>query len=414
MISSRLIFFALFPFACGYFLSYLLRAVNAVVAPDLVQEFSIGPGELGLLTSAYLLAFSLFQLPLGIMLDRYGPRRVQTVLLCIAGAGCLAFAMAPGFFSLVAARAVIGLGFSAGLMASYKSSADWIPLERRSLANTAIMSMGALGIVVATEPTAYLAQQVGWRNVFLIFSTLIFAAAAFIFFAAPDKEQPSAGSTLRQQTSELIQIMRLPLFWRIAPILALAAGIPIALQTLWAGPWFRDVMGMDRFEVARSLLWMAVSFMLGILAIGIMADRLQKIGIGPMKTMLGCLIIHLGAQFIITMQWQALAFPAWLALAAVGQAAILAFPWFSSRVGERLAGRSNATINFAMFVVAFAAQYVVGFILGFFPNDRTSYSSQGYATATGIFLILQTLALLWYLFAPIGSIKDEDVKPNHR
>jgi predicted MFS family arabinose efflux permease len=403
---SRIVLLALFPFACGYLLSYLLRAVNAVVAPELVSDFSIGPGELGFLTSAYLLAFSIFQLPLGILLDRYGPRRVQAALLCIAGAGCIAFAFASGVVSLVIARAIIGLGFSAGLMASYKSSADWVPLERRSLANTAIMSMGALGIVVATEPTAYLVQQVGWRNVFLIFAAVIFVVAAFIFVAAPDKKPTGEGASLNRQTSELIQIMKLPLFWRIAPLLALAAGIPISLQTLWAGPWFRDVMGFGKFDVARSLLWMAVAFMIGILAIGVIADRLQKIGIGPMQTMLGCLVLHMTAQLVVTLQWKELAFPAWLTLAAVGQAAILAFPWFASHVGEGLAGRANATINFSMFVAAFAAQYVIGLILGLYSGSQTSYDPKGYAMATGTFLALQAAALLWYLFAPIGQMKD--------
>lgn len=404
---SRTLFLALFPFACGYFLSYLLRAVNAIVAPELVHDFGIGPAQLGFLTSAYLLAFSLFQLPLGVLLDRFGPRRVQTALLCLAGTGCLAFAAAPGFAGLVAARAVIGLGFSAGLMASYKSSADWVPIERRSLANTAIMSMGALGIVVATEPTVYLVQEIGWRAAFLVFAIAIFAAAGFIFFAVPDKHQNSPTASLALQFSELIQIMKRPLFWRIAPLLGLSAGIPIALQTLWAGPWLRDVMEMQKFEVARCLLWMAMAFSLGILTIGIIADRLQKLGIGPMQTMLGCLTLHIVAQIIITLQIKSLAFAAWLVLAAVGQAAILAFPWFATRFGEALSGRANATINFSMFVVAFIAQYAIGLILSMFSNSQVSYDPAAYAYATGVFLFLHLLALLWYLFAPADILKDQ-------
>ena len=176
-VKLRTIFLALFPFALAYLMSYLLRAVNAVVAPELVKEFSLGPGELGLLTAAYLLAFSAFQLPLGVLLDRFGPRRVQSALLLLSAAGCAVFALAPGFNVLFLARALIGLGFSAGLMASYKASSLWVPLERRSLANAAIMSMGALGLVVATEPTALLTAAIGWRHVFLLFAGLIVAAA---------------------------------------------------------------------------------------------------------------------------------------------------------------------------------------------------------------------------------------------
>ncbi len=406
-VPRRTIFFALFPFACSYFLSYLLRAVNAVVAPDLVQDFGVSPAELGVLTSAYLLSFSLFQLPLGVLLDRYGARRVQTVLLGIAAGGCFLFAAAPDFVSLVGARAIIGLGFSAGLMASFKASSIWVPLERRSLANASIMSAGALGIVMATEPTAYLVTQVGWRATFTIFGGVVLAGAAFVFLAVPEKDEANAPASLAKQVGELVQILKLPLFWRIAPLLALSAGTAIALQTLWAGPWFRDVLGLARPEVARSLFWMAAGFMVGIFLIGVVADRLQKRGIGPMPVMLGFIIANLVAQGAIVLQAKALAFPAWLIVSAAGQAAILSYPWFAARVGPGLAGRSNATINFAMFLAAFAAQAFVGVVIGWFPQSAEGYDPRSYTWAFGLLLALEFLALVWYFFAPIASLKDE-------
>ena len=395
----RLVFTALLPFAAGYFMSYLLRAVNAVVAPDLVQDLGLTPGELGLLTAAYLGAFALFQLPLGVLLDRYGPRKVQAGLLSVAAAGCVGFAFASDFLGLFAARAVIGLGFSAGLMASYKSSATWVPAERRSLANTAIMSMGALGVVVATEPTEWLVGLIGWRNAFLVFAGLILLAAGFILAAAPRKDTLTTPAPLRQQFGQMIAIMKTPLFWRIAPLLGLSSGVQIGIQTLWAGPWMRDVMGFTREEVARHLLFMAVAFMVGILSVGVIADRLARRGIGPMQVMLGFNLLYFAAQAVIVLRIEGLMFPAWLFVAAFGQVAVLAFPWFAAHIGKELAGRANATINFTMFVAAFASQYLVGLIIGLFPASGTGYSPQGYSWAIGIFLAAQLLAYGWYLAA---------------
>ena len=395
----RLVFTALLPFAAGYFMSYLLRAVNAVVAPDLVQDLGLTPGELGLLTAAYLGAFALFQLPLGVLLDRYGPRKVQAGLLSVAAAGCVGFAFASDFLGLFAARAVIGLGFSAGLMASYKSSATWVPAERRSLANTAIMSMGALGVVVATEPTEWLVGLIGWRNAFLGFAGLILLAAGFILAAAPRKDTLTTPAPLRQQFGQMIAIMKTPLFWRIAPLLGLSSGVQIGIQTLWAGPWMRDVMGFTREEVARHLLFMAVAFMVGILSVGVIADRLARRGIGPMQVMLGFNLLYFAAQAVIVLRVEGLMFPAWLFVAAFGQVAVLAFPWFAAHIGKELAGRANATINFTMFVAAFASQYLVGLIIGLFPASGTGYSPQGYSWAIGIFLAAQLLAYGWYLAA---------------
>ncbi|MFO1123080.1 MAG: MFS transporter [Hyphomicrobiales bacterium] len=399
MTPRRIIFTALLPFAAGYFMSYLLRAVNAVVAPDLVRDAGLSPAQLGLLTAAYLGAFALFQLPLGVLLDRYGPRRVQAGLLTVAALGCAAFAMAPDFIGLFAARAVIGLGFSAGLMASYKSSATWVPIERRSLANTGIMSLGALGVLVATEPTEYLVSLIGWRHTFLVFAAMILLSAVVILLVAPRKDTVGEPAPLAAQFRQLTAIMRRPLFWRLAPLLGLTSGVQIGIQTLWAGPWYRDVMGFSRDEVARHLLWMALSFMLGILTVGVIADRLGRRGIGPMPIMLGFNLVYFVAQAIIVFRVDGLMVPAWLAVAAFGQVAVLAFPWFAAHIGKDLAGRANATINFAMFLAAFCSQYAVGLVIGLFPHTAEGYDPRGYSWAIGILLVLQLLAYAWYMAA---------------
>jgi predicted MFS family arabinose efflux permease len=397
MTPFRIVSTALLPFAAGYFMSYLLRAVNAVVAPDLVKDVGLSPAELGLLTAAYLGAFALFQLPLGVLLDRYGPRKVQAGLLSIAALGCLAFAYAPGFVGLFAARAVIGLGFSAGLMASYKSSATWVPVERRSLANTAIMAVGALGVVAATEPAEFLVGLIGWRDAFAVFAGLIMLAVILILAVAPRQDTVGAPAPLGRQFGEMIAILKTPLFWRVAPLLGFTSGVQIGIQTLWAGPWLRDVMGLTREEVARHLLFMAVSFMCGILTVGIIADRLGRRGIGPLQVMLGFNLLYFLAQALIMFRVGPLMFPAWLAVAAFGQVAILAFPWFAAHIGKDLAGRANATINFAMFAVAFATQYLVGLVIGLFPGSASGYSPDGYSWAIGLLLVAQIAAFIWYL-----------------
>ena len=165
--SLALIVVALAPFGLGYFFSYLYRAVNAVVAPDLVRDVGVTASELGLLTSAYLLAFALFQLPLGILLDRFGPRRVQSALVATGGTGALLFALGDDVITLTLARAVIGIGFAGGLMASFKAVVIWVPEQRRALANACVMSLGAVGVIVASAPTEWAVREIGWRSAFL-------------------------------------------------------------------------------------------------------------------------------------------------------------------------------------------------------------------------------------------------------
>lgn len=396
----------LFPFACGYLLSYLLRAVNAVVAPDLVAAFHLSAADLGLLTAAYLGAFCLFQLPLGVLLDRYGPRRVQAIVLTIAALGCALFAVSDGFPMLFLARAVIGFGFAGGLMASFKASSMWVPTARRSLTNTMIMAFGGLGIVAATAPTALVVELVGWRATFLIFSAAILAVALFIYVVVPEQRATVAARSLVTQVDELVRILKLPLFWRLAPLLALTAGSQIAIQTLWAGPWFRDVMGLARDDVARHLLWVAIAFVIGIISVGIVADHLGRRRVSPIVVMLGAQIVYLAAQAVIVLRLPSLVVPAWLLSAATGQVAILAYPWLAEHVGNQLAGRSNATLNFTMFAAAFATQYLIGVIIGFFPPAGSGYEPYSYSWAFGTFLVLQLLAFAWYLLAPLLVERD--------
>jgi predicted MFS family arabinose efflux permease len=386
------------PFALGYFLSYLFRAVNAVVGPNLVADLGLSAAALGLLTSAYLFAFALFQLPLGVLLDRFGPRRVQAALLACAAAGSLLFAIGQEIATLTFARALIGLGFAGGLMSGFKAIVLWVPEPRRALANAAIMSFGALGILVATVPTELAVQAVGWRAVFVGLAAITFAIATLIFVTVPEQDTTAAGERLASQIASVIRILRDPVFWRLAPLLATTAGTHIAIQTLWAGPWFRDVAGLDRIGVANHLMAMAVAFLIGILLSGAVADWFVRRGVDLLTVMLGFLALFLCSELAIVLEWTALNLPIWVVFGMTGQVAVLAYPWLSSYFGAALSGRANTAMNLILFLFAFGAQYAIGAIIDLFPTTATGgYDPAGYQAGFGAFLAAQGVALIWYL-----------------
>ena len=386
------------PFALGYFLSYLFRAVNAVVGPILAADLGLGAAELGLLTSAYLFAFALFQLPLGVLLDRFGPRRVQAALLACAANGSLLFALGQGSATLTCARALIGLGFAGGLMSGFKAVVLWVAEPRRALANAVIMSFGALGILVATVPTELAVQAVGWRAVFVGLGAITFAVAALIFLAVPERGVSASGERLVLQIASLTRILRDGAFWRLAPLLATTAGSHIAIQTLWAGPWFRDVAGLDRIGVANYLMAMAVAFFVGILLTGAVADWLVRRGVDLLTVMLGFLALFLLSELAIVLQWTGINLLMWVIFGMTGQVAVLAYPWLSSYFGAALSGRANTAMNLVLFLAAFGAQYAIGAIIDLFPTTAAGgYHPTGYQVGFGVFLAAQLLALLWYL-----------------
>ena len=396
--STALLLSVLAPFALGYFLSYLFRAVNAVVGPDLAADLDLSAAGLGLLTSAYLFAFALFQLPLGLLLDRFGPRRVQAALLACAAAGSLLFALGQGIATLASARALIGLGFAGGLMSGFKAVVLWVPEPRRALANAAIMSFGALGILVATTPTELAVEAVGWRAVFIALAAITFAVAALIFIAVPEQSASATSERLARQVASLLGILRDPAFWRLAPLLATTAGTHIAIQTLWAGPWFRDVAGLDRIAVANHLMAMAVAFLAGILLSGAVADWFVRRGVDLLSVMLGFLVLFLCSELAIVLQWTSINLPMWIVFGMTGQAGVLAYPWLSSHFGAAQSGRATTAMNLVLFLFAFGAQYAIGAIIDLFPSGPSGgYDPRGYQVGFGVFLAAQVLALGWYL-----------------
>jgi MFS family permease len=388
----------LLPFGLGYLLSYLFRAVNAVVAPNLVSEIGLSASELGLLTAAYLLAFAVFQLPLGVLLDRYGPRRVQAALLLAAALGAVLFAAGQSVVTLTAARALIGLGFAGGLMSGFKAVVLWVPEARRSLANACVMSLGAIGLVFSTAPMEWAVQSIGWRGVFVSLAAITVMVAGLIMLLVTERKPAKVGDTVGQQIAAVGFIFKDRAFWGLAPLLGITAGTHIAIQTLWAGPWFRDVAGLDRDGVATHLFAMALAFLVGILASGALTDWLVRRGVGILTVMLGFLIAFMTAQALIISAWPPLRDIAWLTFGMSGQVAILAYPWLSSHFGAALSGRANTAMNFVIFLAAFATQYAIGAIIDTFPRSANGgYDTHAYRVAFGVFLGLQLIAFVWYL-----------------
>jgi predicted MFS family arabinose efflux permease len=395
-LTLRIALTALLPFGLGYFLSYLFRAVNAVVAPDLVRDLKLDAGQLGFLTAAYLLAFSLFQLPLGVLLDRFGPRRVQAGLLAVAALGALLFSLGESTLTLTLARALIGLGFAGGLMSSLKAVVVWVPKTRRAFASAAVMSLGAVGLMSSTAPMQWAVSEVGWRSVFMALAAVTALVALILLVVVPRPDVTATPTPLGAQIKSLWTIMRDPAFIRLAPLLGLSAGTHIAIQTLWAGPWWRDMGGLDASGVAQRLFVMAAAFFVGILGTGAIVDRLNRRGISTLDIMLAFLAVFFAAQALIIFDIARL--PAWILFGMLGQVAVLAFPWLAGYYGAQLSGRANSSMNLMIFVTAFVAQWSMGTIIDLFPRTPAGgFPPDAYRAAFGTFLALELLGLVFYL-----------------
>jgi len=389
----KLIAIVFIPFASGFFLSILLRYVNAIIARDLAADFALSPSDLGLLTSVYFLVFAACQIPLGVLLDRFGPRRVLAALLVFAAAGALVFGLAQGVAALALGRALIGLGVSGCLMGSIKAFTLWFPLSRLATLNGWILAIGALGAMAATAPVEALAGVAGWRAVFHVLAACCVAVAALIFFIVPERALPGAGETWSRQFSEIGAILASVFFWRVALSLIVVHGAYQALQGLWLAPWLADIGGQSRPEVARTLLAGSLAYGVGSVIFGTLADRMAarltafKAGMALAVCALFAIAAGAGDGAL------------WIVMLYGFGACAAALPYaiLSQHFPRALTGRVITAANIFMFFASFVCQWGIGLLLRLWPATDGRYPSEGYAVAFGAVGVLQLAVLLWLL-----------------
>lgn len=392
-------FRVLLPFACGYFMSYLFRSVNAVIAPNLQRDLGIGAADLGTLTAAYFVTFSLFQLPLGILLDRFGPRRVQACLLLSAALGAIVFAIGTNLSHLVIGRALVGFGVAGGLMSAMKAIALWLPKERWALANGVFMTAGGLGALAATLPVELALEHYHWTALFWGLAALTVFASTMIFFIVPEREAaPVPSTSLGQQLRECGRFLADARFWRIAPVSMMGMASGMSIQGLWAGPYLRDVGGLDRAGAAQLLFIMAAALTAGFTLTGIAADRLQRRGIPLGRVMSWGVVFYAIVLAGLASGWVPTNPLLWIAFGIMCNTTVLAYPILSSQFAPEQAGRVNTLLNGVVFGFTFFAQAGMGWLIALWPRGNNgSYPLAAYQWTFGLSMALLLLGLGWYL-----------------
>jgi predicted MFS family arabinose efflux permease len=383
------------PFLAGYFVSYIYRSINAIIGPDLVREFGLSASQLGLLSGIYFFAFAVFQLPLGLMLDRYGPRRVNGTLLLVAAAAALWFTVARSATELTLVRALIGLGVSAGLMAPVAAFALWYPAGRLATMNGVAFAAGMLGAIAVTVPLELALRLTGWREVFQAVAVLNLIVALALFFIVPEKASSGRQPPLAQQLREFAALARDPAYWRVALCMCASQAAAVSLGTLWVAPWLRDVASYSQPEVARALLLFGVLMLFAYLAIGAAADRLVRAGSDTLPLLAGGVAIASFSLALLALGMVPGTLVLWCVFFAGSTSVVLAYSTLTRRYPREMAGRVNTALNVFVFSGMFGGQWAVGAVLNCWPPTATGYAPEGYAWALGLLWLIQFLGLAW-------------------
>jgi MFS family permease len=349
-------------FALGYFISTLLRAITATISPELVSEFNLTSGELGLLGGGYFLGFASVQIPLGYLLDSKGPRKIVSYFLSLSIVGLILFATAQNLTMLLISRILIGIGVGACLMGPLTAYRIWFQDETQQRTNSWMLMVGAIGMLSSSLPVQYFLPLVGWRVIFLFLALLTFVCISLIIIFIPKWQSKSIGNKNLNE-SKLSTVWKNPLFKSLVPMGFFSYGGLFAIQTLWAGPWMIRVSGYTPEESAQGLFIIYLCMLISFLVWGYFvpkfsknvndAVKLLKIG-APLNLFVLVLIIYLGpkagsihwALFIVSSIFLSLTQP------AVGMAFTLSN-----------AGKALTSFNLLIFIGAFFIQWIIGLII---------------------------------------------------
>ena len=384
-------------FAAAYFMSALLRAITATLAPTLSLELDLQASDLGLLAGGYFLGFAATQLPLGKWLDRYGPRKVILVFLTVAVMGCAAFAWATSFMGLLAARVLTGAGVSACLMAPLTGYRRWLQPHMQLRANSWMLMTGSLGMVAATLPVQWLMPWVGWRGLFWLLAVglvLCMLALAWIVPAWTSGKPETSGShadRVSQGSSGYGEVWRHPYFRMMALIGFVNYGGMLAMQTLWAGPWLVRVSGQTPLESAAGLFGINLAMLVTFWGWGMIMPRLVGRGIRvesimawslPTTFVMLLLILWLGPD---SRWWH------WAMFCVLSTGISLAQPAVAMAFPAHMAGRALSAYNLVIFSGIFVMQWSVGLGIDLFTWLGTT-DANAFRATMGVFLVLSLIS----------------------
>ncbi len=398
---SAILFLRLFlPFAIGNFLGSFYRSVNAVLGHDIVAELHLSAEDIGLLTSVFFLVYAGVQIPLGMALDRFGARRVSALLFLVAGLSALVLAHASDFGVMLIARAAMGLGISVTFMGALKSVVDWVPREKLPFTNSLIMTMGGAGVMAATYPLEFMLNFTDWRGIFFWLSIVTAVIVVAIFVLPPEKPRVAGAPTISAMRG-VIQVFTNKDFLRMVPLGSSAQGVNMAMSSLWAGPWMRDVMGLSREEAATVLFGMATTITISALSIGSIGGFLSRYGIPLTRTSSAGIVGFMFFETLILLDAPVSPWLLWLPYAFCATAPTLVYAVFAESFPPHMAGRVNTAYNFTTFTFAFIVQWFMGAVIDLWPPiSEGHFAPEGYHWGFAVIIGIQLTAFCWMTIAP--------------
>ena len=383
--------FGLWPgIAClfaGYVLSQFYRAFLAVLAPVLKTDLGATPEDLAAASGLWFLIFAAMQVPVGMALDRIGPRRTASSLLMIGALGATLFATAEGPLSIKVAMALIGIGCSPVMMSGYYIFARSFPVAMFGTLAGAMVGIGNLGNIGSALPLSAAVDAIGWRGAVWVLAGVTALIALLIAVLVRDPAR-----IVTQEKGSLLDLLRMRALWPLFAMMALCYAPIAAVRGLWVGPYYAEVFGATADEIGQVTLWMGLAMVLGSFAYGplerVFGTRKGLILVGNVLVLLA--LIGLWAMPLAG-GWVTLGLFVLFGLAGTSFPMVIAHG--RAFLPAHLTGRGVTLLNLFGIGAVGVAQFITGRLSA---SVATPPVEAPYAAIFGFFAVTLALALVYY------------------
>ena len=384
----------------GYTVSQFLRTSIGVLSPNMMNDFNINPNSMGLLGGVFFLSFAIFQIPAGILIDRYGPRKVMSAVIIFGVLGSIIFALSNSFYSLLVGRIFMGLGCSICLMGSLVLITRWSNTDQFSKLAGIILAVGGIGGLLATTPLSYFSELYGWRLSFWLAAVVTFFVMLLYYFVLEDREKGLVTNKTNDSISpkNLLFVLKERNFKFMIPMSLMSYSSLVVILGLWGAPYLKDIHGLDSIERGKILMLMAISWNIGSFVFG----RLRSL-FGSYKRVvifgsLGVIFLLLVLSFISNINSTYL-YILFCVLGFFGAFSVALISHYQVLFDKEYMGRALSTANFFNFGGVFIIQWLTGKIIFLMGGNSSGAPIEAYRVAFLFVAILLLISLFIYLFS---------------
>jgi nitrate/nitrite transporter NarK len=413
--ASRPALSAFAAFTAALLINQYYRTAMALMAPMLADEMRLTADLLGLLAATYFLSFAAMQLPVGMLLDRFGPRRTAASLMGIAIAGCAIFASATGYPALLLGQALIGVGTAAGFTGGIVICARWFAPQRAATMTGLMLGLGNLGGILAATPLALALDAWGWRATSLMLAAALALIALFILAAARDAPpghpaRSREAETMRQILAGLGQVLRTAEVWRLMALAFVGFASVMAVRGLWGGPYLLQVHALDPVAAGNILLAMSIGVIAGAIGYGLLEQPFdRRRGLALTGGAILCATFAVMALWPHPPLWLVVA--CFMAIGACGQTYVMVLSHGRANFADRLVGRAVTSLNMAAFLGTATLQAMSGAIMRAFQLPDGLIPEHGYRWLYGFLALVVLLALAIYATSTEARPSEDATRP---